>query len=209
MPRYGGRSLIMWPASDTVPGRALRHVPNAITVVRGVLIPVIGALLVEQRYIAALWTLLVSALSDLVDGQIARRFNARTRFGAIADPVADKLTMLTVTLVLAWQGLLPLWLAAAIVVRDIVIVGGAVAYHRMIGPVEMSPTWLSKLNTVLEFTVLAAVLGDAAGLVEMGAQLPALFAVVFATVVASGVQYVWIWGRRAALLGRAPHTGPG
>src|SRR5512134_2712779 len=114
MLRYGGRSQIMSPASDAVPSRALRHVPNAITIVRGVLIPVIGTLLVEQRYVTALWTLLASALSDLVDGQIARRFNARTRFGAIADPVADKLTMLTVTLVLAWQGLLPLWLAAAI-----------------------------------------------------------------------------------------------
>lgn len=185
----------------------MRHVPNLITVVRGVLIPVIGALLVEQRYMAALWTLLVSALSDLVDGQIARRFNARTRFGAIADPVADKLTMLTVTLVLAWQGLLPLWFAAAIVLRDIVIVGGAIAYHRLIGPVEMSPTWLSKLNTVLEFAALAAVLADAAGLFEISTQLPALFAIVFATVVASGVQYVWIWGRRALSLRRSLHTG--
>ena len=199
----------MSPASDAVLGRALRHVPNAITVVRGVLIPVIGALLVEQRYVTALWTLLVSALSDLVDGQIARRFNARTRFGAIADPVADKLTMLTVTLVLAWQGLLPLWLAAAIVLRDIVIVGGAIAYHRLIGPVEMSPTWLSKLNTVLEFAVLAAVIANAAALFEIGSQLPALFALVFATVVASGVQYVWIWGRRALSLHRALHTGQG
>ena len=199
----------MYPASDAVPGRVVRHVPNAFTVVRVVLIPVIGALLVEQRYVAALWTLLASALSDLIDGQVARRFNARTRFGAIADPVADKLTMLTVTLVLAWQGLLPLWLAAAIVLRDVVIVGGAVAYHRLIGPVEMSPTWLSKLNTVLEFTVLAAVLADAAGFVEIGVQLPVLFAMVFATVVASGAQYVWIWGRRSALLRRAPLTGPG
>jgi cardiolipin synthase (CMP-forming) len=199
----------MWPASDAVSGRAVRHVPNVITVVRGVLIPVIGALLVEQRYVAAFWTLLASALSDLVDGQIARHFNARTRFGAIADPVADKLTMLTVTLVLAWQGLLPLWLAAAIVLRDIVIVSGAVAYHRLIGPVELSPTWLSKLNTALEFTVLAAVLADAAGLFAFGAQLPVLFALALATVVASGAQYVWIWGRRAVSLRRAPHTGQG
>jgi cardiolipin synthase len=187
----------MSPASDVARGRALRHVPNVITVVRGVLIPVIGALLLQERYVEAFWTLVASALSDLVDGQIARRFNARSRFGAIADPVADKLTMLTVTLLLAWQGLIPVWLATAIVIRDVVIVGGALAYHRFFGHVEVAPTWLSKLNTAFEFVMLAAVIADAAALLDDRAMLPLLFAAVFATVVTSGVQYVWIWGRRA------------
>ena len=137
----------MSPAFD----RPWRHVPNGITVVRGLLIPVIGWLLAEERYESAFWTVVVSALSDLVDGQLARRFNAHSRFGAIADPVADKLTMLTVVIGLMWQGLLPLWLAVALVARDVVIVAGAAAYHRFIEPVEMAPTWLSKLNTALEF----------------------------------------------------------
>jgi len=187
----------MSPAFDDTTGRTLRHVPNAITVIRGLLIPVIGALLLEERYVEGFWTLVASALSDLVDGQVARRFKLRTRFGAIADPAADKLTMLTVTLALAWQGLLPAWLAAAIVGRDVVIVSGALAYHRLIGRVEMAPTWLSKLNTVLEFVVLAAVIADAAALIDDRAGLPMLFAVLFVTVVTSGAQYVWIWGRRA------------
>ncbi len=199
----------MSPASDAMAGRALRQVPNVITVIRGLLIPVIGTLLLGERYVEAFWTLLASALSDLIDGQIARRFNARTRFGAIADPVADKLTMLTVTLALAWQGLLPPWLAAAVVTRDIVIVSGALLYHRLFGPVEMAPTWLSKLNTALEFVVLAAVIADAAAMLDAGAMLPLLFALVFATVFASGVQYVWIWGRRALLMRRARLTGAG
>jgi len=187
----------MSPAPDIVPGRTLRHVPNAITVVRGLLIPVIGVLLLDERYVEAFWTLIASALSDLIDGQIARRFNARTRFGAIADPVADKLTMLTVTLLLLWHGLIPGWLAAAIVARDVVIVLGAVAYQRLVGHVEMAPTVLSKLNTVLEFIMLAAVIADAAVLIDDRATLPLLFAAVFVTVVTSGAQYVWIWGRRA------------
>ena len=189
----------MSPASDIAAGRALRHVPNMITVVRGLLIPVIGALLLQERYVEAFWTLVASALSDLVDGQIARRFNARSRFGAIA----DKLTMLTVTLLLAWQGLLPVWLATAMVLRDVVIVVGAVAYHRLFGHVEMAPTWLSKLNTVLEFVMLAAVIADAAALVDDRAMLPLLFAAVLLSVATSGVQYVWIWGRRALTLTRA------
>lgn len=199
----------MSPASDAMASRALRQIPNVITVIRGLLIPVIGTLLLNERHVEAFWTLLASALSDLVDGQIARRFNARTRFGAIADPVADKLTMLTVTLALAWQGLLPPWLAAAVVTRDIVIVSGALAYYRLFGPVEMAPTGLSKLNTALEFVVLAAVIADAAAMLDAGAILPLLFALVFATVLASGVQYVWIWGRRALLKRRARLTGAG
>src|SRR5512135_451831 len=107
----------------------MRHLPNLITTLRFVLIPVLALLLVEQRYVPAFAVFVVSAISDFADGYLARRWGVRTRFGAVADPLADKLTMLTVTLVLAAQALVPLWLAAAIVMRDLVIVAGAVAFH--------------------------------------------------------------------------------
>lgn len=175
----------------------MRHVPNLITALRFVLIPVLALLLSEQRYATAFAVFLLSAASDLADGMIARHWNARTRFGAVADPLADKLTMLTVTLVLAAQSLLPLWLAVAIVARDLVIVAGAVTFHFVVGRVDIAPTWLSKFNTVLEFGVLAAVLADAARVVELSAVLPALFVLVLATLIGSGLQYVWVWGRRA------------
>jgi len=177
--------------------RPWRHLPNLITLIRGVLIPVIAWLLAEERYEEAFWTVAASAVSDLADGQIARRFNARTRFGEIADPLADKLTMLTVVVGLAWQELLPPWLAYAIVARDVVIVAGAAAYHRWIEPVAMVPTALSKFNTVVEFMVLSTVLAEAAGLVDTGDGLTAAFALVGSTVAASGIQYIWTWGRRA------------
>ena len=165
------------------------------------------ALLVEHRYAAALALFAVSALSDVADGFIARHWNARTRFGAIADPAADKLTMLVVTLTLAAQGWLPVWLAGAIVVRDVVIAGGAVAYHFVVGRYDMAPTLLSKLNTGVEFAVLALVLAGAAGAFDAGAARPVLFVLLTATVVASGAQYVWVWGRRA--LGRQAPDPPG
>ena len=79
----------------------MRHVPNALTLLRFLLIPALVVLLAQRRYDAAFAVFFVSALSDFADGVIARRWNARTRFGAIADPLADKLTMLTVTLMLA------------------------------------------------------------------------------------------------------------
>jgi cardiolipin synthase len=186
----------------------MRHVPNALTLLRFLLIPVLVVVLSQRSYGATVAVFFVSALSDFADGVIARRWNARTRFGAIADPLADKLTMLTVTLTLAAQGLLPLWLVAAIVVRDAVIVGGGLAYHYMVGRYDMAPTLLSKLNTALEFLTLAAVLGSAAGIAGTGAATPALFALLMATILASGTQYVWVWGRRAIThyAGRNPST---
>jgi cardiolipin synthase (CMP-forming) len=175
----------------------MRHVPNLITALRFLLIPVLAMLLVEQRYAVAFTVFILSALSDLADGVIARRWNARTRLGAIADPLADKLTMLTVTVVLAAQMLVPLWLAAAIVIRDIIIVAGAIAFHFIVGHFEMAPSRLSKFNTALEFGVLAALLADAAGIVELTAWLPPLFVLMLVTLLASGGHYVWLWGRRA------------
>ena len=175
----------------------MRHLPNLITALRFLLIPVLVLLLLQERYAPGFAVFIVSALSDLADGVIARRWNLRTRLGAIADPLADKLTMLAVTLVLAFHALIPMWLAVAIVVRDLVIVGGAVAFHFVVGRVEVAPSWLSKFNTVLEFTVLSAVLADAARVVEVTALLPPLFVLMVATILASGAHYVWVWGRKA------------
>lgn len=175
----------------------LRHLPNALTVLRFVLIPVLVALLLQDRFEAAFAVFAVSAVSDLADGIVARRWNLRTRFGAIADPLADKLTMLSVALALAAQSMIPLWLALAIVARDALIVGGALAYHFVVGRYDMAPSWLSKINTAVQFVALSAVLADAAGVIEVSALLPVLFALLMATIAASGAMYVWVWGGRA------------
>jgi cardiolipin synthase len=176
----------------------LKLLPNAITLLRAVLIPVIAFEIVQHDYDSALLLFVLCALGDFVDGWLARAFDLRTRFGAIADPLADKLTMLTVTLLLAWQGALPWWFAALVVSRDVVIVTGAVAYHFHVGPVEMAPTWLSKFNTVLEFCFLTGVLALAAGVLGPGLWQPLLLWGTTATILASGAQYVLLWGLKAA-----------
>jgi cardiolipin synthase len=181
----------------------IRSVPNAITVGRVLLIPVIAWLLAQERYPAAFVVFLAAAFSDLADGAIARHYRIVSEFGARLDPIADKLTMLVATLLLAWQGWLPLWLAGAIVLRDLVIAGGAIAYRLLVGHIEMEPTPLSKLNTALEFVALAGVLAHAAALIDGSSWLAPLFAIVCATVVASGAQYVWVWSRKAAAAHRA------
>ena len=174
------------------------NLPNAITLLRFALVPVIALQLLRGHYRAAIALFVICALSDLADGMIARRWNRRTRFGAIADPLADKLMVLTVTLLLAYQHGLPWLFALAVVLRDVVIVGGAIAYHLLIGRPEMAPSWISRLNTALEFTLLLAVLAIFAGLVPDGAWRHVLLLATLATVALSGGHYVFVWGRKAA-----------
>lgn len=178
------------------------NVPNAITVARLILVPVTAYFLIVGAYGVALIVFLAAAVTDLIDGFIARTFRLTSTLGATLDPIADKLNMFVATVLLAWQGLMPIWLAIAIVARDIVIVGGALAYRLALGHVEMTPTTLSKVNTFIEFTALLLVMATAAEVIDIGAWLSTVFLVVLATVLASGAQYVWVWGRKAALESR-------
>ena len=176
--------------------------PNVLTLIRLALVPVTGYCLATGQYQAALPIFLLAALTDLADGYIARRFNLTSRLGAALDPVADKLNMLVATVGLAWQLLIPLWLAIAIVARDLLIVAGALAYRALAGRITIAPTRLSKINTFLEFTLLLLVMAAAAGWIDIRPWQHAAFVIVFATIVLSGVQYAWEWGRKALEAGR-------
>ncbi len=182
----------------------MRNLPNLITLLRLVLIPVMAYFLLRGMYGISLSIFLVAAVSDLADGYIARRFKLTSALGAALDPIADKINMLVATVLLAWQQLIPIWLAIAIVARDIVIVAGALAYRMAIGRVEIAPTRLSKINTFIEFAVLLLVMAAAAGWFETGVWLPTVFVIVFLSVVTSGAQYVWLWGRKAVTESRTP-----
>lgn len=174
------------------------NIPNVLTVLRLALAPVILWLILRHSDQAAIAVLATSAATDFLDGVLARRWNQRTRFGAVADPLADKLTMAVVVLALATQGSLPAWLAAAVVLRDAVILAGALAYQLRIGTLDIQPSAVSKLNTALVFVLLLAAMATRAGLTPYGPWLLALETAVAMTVAISGVQYVWQWGRKAA-----------
>ena len=182
----------------------MRHVPNLITLLRLGLVPALAYCIALQAYGAAAAIFLAAALSDLVDGYVARRFGVVTKLGALLDPVADKLNMLVATVGLAWQEQIPMWLPIAVVGRDVVIVCGALAYRLVRGQLTMNPTFLGKANTFIEFAVLLIALAVAAGWVPGGQWLDALFVVVLASVVTSGAQYVWLYGRSAMEVRRAP-----
>ena len=93
--------------------------------------------------------------------------------------------------------MLPIWLAVVIVMRDAIIVAGAVAYRFVVGRIEMAPTRLSKANTFLEFGVISLVMAQAAQLVALQAWLMPLFILLFTSVFVSGAHYVWVWRKKA------------
>jgi cardiolipin synthase (CMP-forming) len=95
-----------------------------------------------------------------------------------------------------------------VVVRDALIVGGAIAYHACVGHVEMAPSRISKLNTALEFLLLTSVLALSAGHVGDGVWLQALMFVTLVSIGLSGLHYVLVWGHKA-LRERGSHASPG
>jgi cardiolipin synthase (CMP-forming) len=170
---------------------------NALTVLRVLLVPVLVYLLLEGSRRAALWVFFAAGVSDALDGFIARVFNQHTRFGATLDPIADKLLIVATVLTLTWLGLIPLWLTAIIVIRDLVILSGALSYRLLIGTFDMAPTLPGKLCTFAEIVLLVMVLVDIAGYLALGPWLPAAYWIVALISLVSGLHYVWVWSRKA------------
>jgi cardiolipin synthase len=172
------------------------NLPNIITLLRLAAVPVVAWLILQQRWEEASWLFLAAAVSDGIDGLLARWLNQMTQLGAALDSIADK-ALGVVTLVLLTQaGAIPLWVTLAILVRDSIIVLGALSYRGLAGHLEIHPTWLGKTHVFAEFALLALVLANQGKLLAVGPWLTVLFAAVFAIAVISGVQYVWIWSAK-------------
>jgi cardiolipin synthase len=180
-----------------------RWLPNAICVLRMLLVAPLVALLLGQSYVPALGVFVVAGLSDGLDGFLAKKFEWRTRLGGLLDPAADKLLLVSTFCALTYTGLTPFGLTAFVIGRDVVIVAGAVTYQLLIAPVTGEPARISKLNTACQlgfvfFTMVAAAFGwpPRISLTALGA------AVVFTSIV-SGLNYVLRWSRRAWVVAHA------
>ncbi|MFY8134104.1 MAG: CDP-alcohol phosphatidyltransferase family protein, partial [Aquimonas sp.] len=109
---------------------ALRHLPNALTILRLLLVPPLAVLLLRGEYESALWVAAIAGLTDALDGALARMFRWQSWLGGVLDPLADKLLVVTGYACLWWQNVIPDWLAALVALRDLVIVAGATVWHR-------------------------------------------------------------------------------
>ncbi len=179
-----------------------RHIPNLITGCRILLVAPILWLLLEERFGAALALFVVAGVSDAVDGFLAKHYGWTSNLGGILDPLADKLLLLGVVLVLGWMGELPTWLVVLVVLRDLLIVGGALGYHYLIEPFTAEPTLISKLNTLMQLLLVLTVMFSKGVAVVPGWLTATLLITVALTTVLSGGHYVWTWGLRALQRGR-------
>ena len=175
----------------------LRWLPNAICVLRLLLVPPVVLLLLAERYQEALMLFIIAGGSDAVDGFLAKRFGWRTRLGSLLDPAADKLLLVSVFVTLAYLGLVPVALAAIVVGRDVVIVAGALGYQLLIAPLEGQPMPVSKLNTACQLLFVLLTMMHAEFAVPPPEALTILGAAVVFTSITSGLAYVVGWSRRA------------
>lgn len=170
--------------------------PNLLTASRLLLAPVVAWRLLSHDVEGAFWLFVIAAITDLLDGNLARWLNQRSVLGAWLDPIADKVMLLTTLSMLALTGLLPMWLLVVVVVRDLVILAGAEAYRRLTGKLDVRPTWSGKIATFMEFVLVSWVLADVALDLGLDAPIEPLALLTGLAVAGSGVRYVWLWTRK-------------
>jgi cardiolipin synthase len=165
-------------------------IPNAITLARLCAVPAAVWLVVQARLDLAFWVFVAAGISDGLDGWLARVRNARSRIGALLDPLADKALLVSIYVTLAAIGVLPDWLAILVVFRDVLILGGVALFTVMGQPPPIQPLLVSKANTVLQIALAAlALLLAGYGLDGWGLLAALVWAVALSTV-ASGAAYV-------------------
>jgi len=182
----------------------LLNVPNFLTLLRLFLIPVFLGLLSKREFTYALYVFALAALTDSLDGTVARWFDCRTELGAILDPFADKLLLVSAFVALTFNGEMPGWLLGAVIIRDIVIVFGYLMLSFFSSErIPVRPSYLGKTATCFQ---LACVIG---ALIRLGQLQPetwlTLQYLTVAITAASGVHYayrglVWVSSHEPEML---------
>ena len=174
-----------------------RDIPNLICIMRILLVfPTIFSMLTE-RFGWALALFIIAAVSDGLDGYLARRFDWRSRLGSFLDPLADKFLTVSVYAICAWMGLIPAWFVGLVILRDMVIITGAVFYHRKFGAYIGEPLRSSKLNTVIQLALATILLANQSILPVGEILIELLVFLALLTTLWSGCEYVYIWSQKA------------
>ncbi len=166
------------------------NLPNLITILRILLIPVFINLLIYGYQGWALTVFLAASLTDSLDGLIARLANQRTRLGTYLDPLADKLLLTASFLTLAILRVIPTWTAVIVVSRDLILILGALILHMTQAQQEISPTFLGKSTTAVQLIYVTLILVMAV----IHASTVSLFPILVATIgltILSGLHYIY------------------
>jgi len=166
------------------------NIPNALTLIRILLTPLFAICLIRHLLESALVVFAVAAVTDGLDGFVARVFRQKTTLGAYLDPAADKLLLATAFVTLAIQGMIPSWLTVIVMSRDLLILLGVALLNIMHREFVARPAFLSKMTTVAQLATVCSVL--------LGFQVPKvvqiqepLFWFTAAMTTISGLQYIY------------------
>ena len=180
----------------------MRHLPNLICVLRVALIwPILASIAAAQYR----WTLLLfflAAVSDALDGFLAKRFHWTSELGKYLDPIADKLLLISVFLLLTWYGFIPRWLTTMAVGRDVLIGSGAIVYRIVWGELRGRPMVSSKINTLLQLLYVLGVIARQAFGEPGPSVLTALAVLTMISICVSGFLYIREFTQRALAVAR-------
>lgn len=169
------------------------NLPNAITVARVALAPLVAVLILSGKWREALACFVAAGVSDGLDGRIARKYGIESAFGAMLDPIADKALMMLATWSLAAMGVLPVWFAALVTARDAAILIGAAITHRRDeqgNRPRIRPLFISKANTAAQIVLLGGLLAARAFGWPLEPWLTPVLVAAAALSIASFVPYV-------------------
>jgi len=132
--------------------KALKNIPNILTIFRIALIPFIVITIINDQYFTAIMFFLLSGLTDVLDGFIARKCNYITDFGKLMDPLADKLTQISTLISIVIKGLIPYWILIIILLKEVIMVCGASFLYGK--STVVSSKWFGKLSTVVLYIAI-------------------------------------------------------
>jgi cardiolipin synthase (CMP-forming) len=172
-------------------------IPNQLTLLRLIFVPFFAVLTLDGRYDYALVLAVLAALSDFVDGWIARRFHQQSSLGIALDPIADKVLMGAAYIVMSLCGLLPWWLTFLVLLRDGGILAGAVLVILFSGYRPLPPTYAGKASTVGQLAAVVAAIAwrDQVPFIGLTVVQVCIYIAAVLTIV-SGMHYLITWRQR-------------
>jgi cardiolipin synthase len=191
------------------PPTSMLTIANALTVLRILLVAPFVAFIHRGEYGTALAVFFAASVTDFADGYVARNFNQQSALGRILDPLADKILIAAAFVVMAISHAtlpsIPVWLAVAVIGRDLFILLGSLVVYSMTHYKDFQPSWISKFNTCTELTFVVFFLGVHATdkLAAVRVLEPLCYGIVLATVIVSGLDYA-----RKGLVILKAHRGP-
>ena len=168
-------------------------IPNILTILRLLMVPVIVLLIIEQQMMSAFVLFVIAGITDGLDGFLAKNYDWSTELGAWLDPAADKALLVSIYVTLGLFGMIPTWLVILVVSRDLLIVGGILLSWMMENPVRMKPLLVSKINTAAQILLAATVLADLGFRLGLGNIVHILILLVAVSTTLSALAYLYGW----------------